>query len=534
METMNPATPINDDQYLSFLGLEQHPFPVAPDDEHFFISEHIDRIISEIVHGVLARKGFLVLTGDIGLGKTTISRRIIGLLEKQQVETSLLFHTSLQEIELLREINRDFGIKGSQAEGQSDGLGYQMNLLNDHLLECNRNQRNCAIIIDDAQNLNQRSLELVRMISNLEAGRQKLVQILLIGQPELMERLNSHDLRQLKSRLIIQAEARPLSAHELRGYLLFKLAMAGNSGQISLHQKACRMIFRLTQGNFRRINILMDRCLYVTFLLNTREISPKVVAAAHADLSGQPVRLKKRPLDLAAAILLTAGVAAGGFWIHHQSKSGPLTPAAAPQEAARVAAAEGAPQKDPPPAADGLTQVAYETPLAASPTLRPRAMVVPDAVRRFLDAYGLSAYGQAFADALRRNAFEDLSQAVNRQTGYRLVRLDAVPDPVRRQYGVLSMPDSRSGRAHYYLFWKPDRRLDQFYYAYQGQEILWLQEILAGIHLYEGKLDAIVGKKLMQALVRFQEQSGLPVTGYPDDATLFLLCHLNKETTGNG
>jgi general secretion pathway protein A len=530
---MNPACALDDDQYLSFLGLEQHPFPVAPDDEHFFISEHIDRIISEIVHGVLARKGFLVLTGDIGLGKTTISRRIIGLLEKQQVETSLLFHTSLQELELLREINRDFGIKASGPDSQSDSLGGQMNLLNDHLLECNRNQRNCAIIIDDAQNLNQRSLELVRMISNLEAGRQKLVQILLIGQPELMDRLNSHDLRQLKSRLIIQAEARPLAADELKSYLLFKLAMAGNSGQISLHPKACRMIFRLTRGNFRRINILMDRCLYVTFLCNTKEISPKVVAAAHADLSGQPVRLKKRPLDLAAAILLTAGVAAGGWMIHRQSAAGPMAAQAVQGPAVSVVAA-----KDPRPIAaqaeDGLTQVAFETSPSDRPGPRPPAIAVPEAISRFLDAYGLSAYAQAFAGALRRNAFEDLSQAVSRQTGYRLIRLDAVPEPIRRQYGVLSMPAARSGRTQYYLFWKPDIRLDQFYYAYQGREVLWLQEILAGIRLYEGKLDSIVGKKLMQAIVRFQEQSGLPVTGYPDDATLFLLCHLNKETMGHG
>jgi hypothetical protein len=123
---------------------------------------------------------------------------------------------------------------------------------------------------------------------------------------------------------------------------------------------------------------------------------------------------------------------------------------------------------------------------------------------------------------------------VSRQTGYRLIRLATVPEQVQRQYGVLSMPDGRSGRTLYYLFWKPDIRLNQFYYAYQGQEVLWLQEILAGIHLYNGKLDSIVGRRLMQAIVRFQEQSGLPATGYPDDATLFLLCHLNKETMGHG
>jgi general secretion pathway protein A len=534
---MNPAIAATDDEYLKFLGLEQHPFPVAPDDEHFFMSEPIERIIAEIVHGVMARKGFLVLTGDVGLGKTTVSRRIIALLEKEGVETALLFHTFLQDIELLREINRDFGIKAKDTESQPDNLSHQMNLLNDHLLECNRNQRNCAIIIDDAQNLNPRSLELVRMISNLEAGRKKLVQILLIGQPELLDRLDSHDLRQLKSRLIIKAEARPLSAEELKNYLLFKLAMAGNHGQISLHPKTCRMIFRLTAGNFRQVNNLMDRCLYVMYLKDTREISPKVAAAAHADLSGQPARVKKRPLDLAAAILLAAGLSAGGWLIYGQSGFGPNSAKALPPAVGALPAG-GLSAKDRPAAAtkadDELMQVTFETPLSRSLSKMPADIAVPEALDSFLAAYGLSVYGQAFAGALKRHAIDDVSKTVARQTGYRLIRLTAVSEKVRQQYGLLCLPDERSGRNQYYLFWKPMVRLDQFYYAYRGQEILWLQEILASLHLYEGQLDSIVGKKLMQAIIRFQEQSDLPVTGYPDDATLFLLSHVNKENLGNG
>ena len=227
--------------YLNFLGLDHNPFPVAPDDENLYISNHIDQILTEIVHGTNARKGFMVLTGDIGLGKTTMSRRIISILEEKGVETSLVFHTAYQDVELLKEINRDFGI-----ETDSMLFGDQMKILNDFLLEQNSHGKNCAIIIDDAQNLNHKSLELVRMISNLETNQQKLVQILLVGQPELMDKLNSKELRQLKSRIIITEEAKPLTLEAMNNYLLFKLIHAGNKGQITIKKDALRKIYQFS------------------------------------------------------------------------------------------------------------------------------------------------------------------------------------------------------------------------------------------------------------------------------------------------
>ena len=271
---------INEDlNYLEFFGLDFNPFPVAPDDENFYFSEHIEQVVSEIVHGILMRKGFMVLTGDVGLGKTTICRWIMNLIEKKKVHTSLVFHTSFQDVELLAEINRDFGIR-------PDGSGFsdQMWALNQFLLEQNREGRNCAIIIDDAQNLSYQSLELVRMISNLEAYHEKLVQILLIGQPELMEKLNSDRLRQLKSRIIISKNVYPLRPSEVASYVKFKLNNAGNKGLITIDPKALKLLHQLTGGNFRQLNTLMDRCLYAAFLDNTKEIGAQTIKVAHADL----------------------------------------------------------------------------------------------------------------------------------------------------------------------------------------------------------------------------------------------------------
>ncbi|RZB35393.1 MAG: hypothetical protein SRB2_03191 [Desulfobacteraceae bacterium Eth-SRB2] len=137
----------------------------------------------------------------------------------------------------------------------------------------NRRGKNCAIIIDDAQNLSIKSLELVRMISNLETDQQKLVQILLVGQTELMDTLNSQKLRQLKSRIVISKEVRALTREELRNYLFFKLNMAGNRGRITFQEAAIKKIYQFTKGNLRQLNILMGRCFYVTLLYNTIKLA---------------------------------------------------------------------------------------------------------------------------------------------------------------------------------------------------------------------------------------------------------------------
>ncbi|MEA1936401.1 MAG: AAA family ATPase, partial [Thermodesulfobacteriota bacterium] len=297
-------------RHLDYLGLKHNPFPVAPDYENFYLSEHIDRIISEIVHGIVTRKGFMILTGEVGLGKTTISRKIISTLEEKGVETSLVLHTFYRDVELLREINRDFGLHTDSLQ-----LSDQMKILSDFLLRENRNGKNCAIIIDDAQNLNYRNLELIRMISNLETDSDKLVQILLIGQPELMDKLSSPRLRQLKSRIIIKEETLPLNQEELRNYILFKLNMAGNKGEITLARGSLQKIYKYSQGNFRIINILMDRCLYVTFLYNTAKIDKSIVDAAIGDLNQVKGTRKKRTVGLYIIIILGFLTVGGALYL---------------------------------------------------------------------------------------------------------------------------------------------------------------------------------------------------------------------------
>ncbi len=317
--------PYKKQQYLQFFGLSTEPFPVAPDNRNFFNSRHTDQILANISEAIFYRKGFMILIGEVGLGKTTLSRRIISILDKNGVEVSLILQSFYQEIDLLKEINKDFGIDGPYTENLSALMG----ILTDFLLEKNQNNINCAIVIDDAQNLSFKSLELIRMISNLEADRKKLVQILLVGQPELMEKLNAHTLRQLKSRVTVLQEPMPLEREELLRYLKFKLRTAGsNNGKIILEKNTVNKLFKITSGNLRMINILMDRALIIAFSRKTFTIKTEFIDEACSALefkrkTGKKIRSSMGTymfLILIIITLLAMGIAAENFFHINKAK----------------------------------------------------------------------------------------------------------------------------------------------------------------------------------------------------------------------
>ncbi len=315
-------------QYLQFFGFCHEPFPVAPDNRNFFISQNTNQILTNISQGIFYRKGFMLLMGEVGLGKTTLSRRIIEILEENGVAVSLILQSFYQETDLLKEINRDFGIKNVEI----DNLSALMGQLTDFLLEKNKFNINCAIIIDDAQNLSCASLELIRMISNLEADRKKLVQILLVGQPELMEKLNSHGLRQLKSRVTILQESIPLEKQELYSYLKFKLKMAGDDGKIVISKTAVNKLYKITSGNMRKVNIIMDRALMTAFSRRTFIIKTEFIQRADKALQFKTKVQKRFKAGLRGAMgyyiflilflitLIVIGVAVENFFYLHKKQ----------------------------------------------------------------------------------------------------------------------------------------------------------------------------------------------------------------------
>jgi general secretion pathway protein A len=498
---------------LDFFGLYQNPFPVAPEEENFYFSGHIEQILSEIIFGINARKGFMVLTGEVGLGKTTISRRIINMIEKQGVETSLVFYTGFQDVELIREINRDFGLTE-----KSLIFSDQMNVLYQFLVERNRCNKNCTIIIDDAQNLDHKSLELLRMISNLETGGKKLFQILLVGQPELMALLDSDELRQLKSRIFIQAAVKSLTPDELKDYLSFKLNLAGNRGQIRIQKTALGKLYRLSKGNFRQVNLLMDRCLYVAFLHDTKEITRKIVTEAYTDLHPKQLTLLKKPLILAASMILVLSVFGGIVY----SGFNRYIPGISSITGIEATSKPDKPRFDSEIPNAAFQRTKYTDNKAENPSARHN--VIPESVDNFLKEYKLVQYKIPFFDALKTDRFQEITDLIYRKTGYMLIILDHVSGQLENEYGTLKYDSGSANQPKFYLFWHPPIIVNKFFYYYKGEEILFLQQVMSKIGLYTARMDGKVGKNLMLAVVDFQKQMGLSVTGYPDTKTIFLLC----------
>lgn len=508
--------------YLDAFGFHHNPFPVAPDDAFFYMSDTIEEIIAEIVHGVNARKGFIMMTGEVGLGKTTISRRIISMLEEEGVATALVLHTNLQESELLKAIIRDFGIT---CDGDPESMGARMECLNQFFLAQNRRGRNCAIVIDDAQNLNSNSLELVRMISNLESDQEKLVQIILVGQTELATTLNTHAMRQLYSRIVIRKMVRSLTSEELRNYIAFKLATAGNQGGIRITQPAYWKLYRMTKGNFRNVNLLMDRCLYALYCLDGRRITHKVVTMAWADLYPEKRTAKKRRKILATSSILPALVLCASWWLHLSTSRDIMADHLESSRYHKVPRLTAALTSDLP------APKTAPVPAWHPPDVGKQPAAVDPAVSAFLGIYQLDQYAGAFQKSLQDGNMASLARKIYSERGYQLITLDSVPERIRKRYGALAFSLSPGDPPTWLLFWRPQLTLKRFYYRYQGEEITRLQKLFSDLKLYRYELDGIVGPRLMGAVVDFQKQQGLPVTGFPDERTLFWVCHQREEIT---
>jgi general secretion pathway protein A len=257
--------------YCQFYGLKERPFNVTSDPSFFFLSEKHNEALSHLLYGVSQRKGIIVLTGEIGTGKTTLCRFFLNQLG-QNVKTAFILNPYFSETELLEAIVRDFGIHARASS--KIGLVWALNkfLLKQALLG-----NNVILIIDEAQNLNAALLEEVRLLSNLETEKDKLLQVVLVGQPELNQRLNLHDLRQLRQRIMVRFHIAPLAAEEISNYIRHRLHIAGSSERVKFSNEAIGMIAEFSGGTPRLINMLCDRALLAGFAAETNLIDREVI-----------------------------------------------------------------------------------------------------------------------------------------------------------------------------------------------------------------------------------------------------------------
>jgi general secretion pathway protein A len=260
--------------YLNFYGLREAPFAPTPDPKFLFQSARHREALAQLIYGVRERKGFIVLTGEIGTGKTTLLRT---LLERLDEQTHVAYiHNSALEIEgLLEYMLHDWGVKSTAATHAA-----RLVELNEFLIDQHRRGLSPVLVIDESQNLSVPTLEAVRLFSNFETTHEKLMQILLVGQPELRDKLNLPELRQLKQRIGLRCHIGPLSPEETRLYIRHRLRIAGATDAGIFTDAAIQKIAEYSHGTPRVINIVCDHCLLSGYADSKRRIDATIAQEA--------------------------------------------------------------------------------------------------------------------------------------------------------------------------------------------------------------------------------------------------------------
>jgi general secretion pathway protein A len=253
--------------YQSFYGFSEMPFNITPDPRFLYLSPTHQDALQHLKYGVSERKGFIVLVGEVGCGKTTLCRRFLNELSPSRYDTALILNPRITETQMLKAILTELG-ETNLARNQND-LVAQVNRV---LLERIGQGRDIVLIIDEAQNLTFEVLEQIRLLSNLETDKQKLLQIVLMGQPELKEVLAREELRQLRQRILVHYELHPLSLNDTAHYIQHRLTLAGGNGRPSFTRWALRTIHRGSSGIPRIVNNLCDKAMLAAFVRESDEV----------------------------------------------------------------------------------------------------------------------------------------------------------------------------------------------------------------------------------------------------------------------
>jgi general secretion pathway protein A len=264
--------------YKEFYGLRANPFNVNPDPRYLFLTRHTEEALACLTYGIQSRKGFVLLTGEVGTGKTTLINKLLEWLRLQQVATAFIFNSRMNVPQFLDYMMADFGIP-CETRSKSQIL---LRLYN-WLLDRYRAGETAVLIVDEAQNLSDEVLEEIRMLTNLETFTEKLLQIVLVGQPELENKLKQPQLRQLKQRLTLRAKTHPLTLDETKAYVQQRLRIAGSNGNQIFDPEAVVSVHRYASGIPRVINLLCEHCLVSAFVDQQKVIGPTVVDAVARD-----------------------------------------------------------------------------------------------------------------------------------------------------------------------------------------------------------------------------------------------------------
>ncbi|MBT1071633.1 ExeA family protein [Pelotalea chapellei] len=287
--------------YTKYFGFNEKPFTLTPNPRFIFLSKNHKEAFAHLLFGINNHYGFIELVGEVGTGKTTVLRTLLGQLKDESYRSALIFNPCLTGVELLRSINQEFGV-----DANSEYANELLASLNQFLLNENSKGRTVVLVIDEAQNLQPDVLEQIRLISNLETENDKLIQIILAGQPELEALLQRPDLRQLNQRIAVRYKLRSMSMDETRAYIRHRMEVAGNMGGVSFGYYALKWIYMYTHGVPRMINILCDRALLIAYGDERRSINARTVSRAIKEILNLPTEgrmLYARKIAFALAMI---------------------------------------------------------------------------------------------------------------------------------------------------------------------------------------------------------------------------------------
>ena len=530
--------------YTSFFGLQEKPFAITPDPRYLYLSERHAEALAHLLYGINEAGGFIQLTGEVGTGKTTVIRSLLEQLPGH-ADVALILNPRVTPAEFLLTICEELHVAVPESgHGSTKTL---MDVLGRHLLDTHARGRRVVLIVDEAQNLSTQTLEQVRLLTNLETATTKLLQIILIGQPELRELLDQPDLRQLAQRITGRYHLNPLSEEESAGYVKHRMRVAGATAEV-FTPSALREVHRLSGGIPRVINVICDRTLLGAFTQEDHRAGATLVRQAASEVYGRPVPAPWLKWTTAAAVAAALALVAVGVWTFTTQRA--ATTAAVVREGAPLPAVATAPAGAGSAAVGATPVAATETPSSAAAGAVPLDLLL---VRHGNDTTTEAALGKLFAlwgamyepargrgcDQAGRQGLECLFQkgswaqlrALNRPAILTLtddvgrthqVVLTGLSDEQAtldlggeaREVSIAAL--SRYWFGDFLLLWRPPLAVvKSLAPGMRGDDVRWLRESLraaqglpavpAGSDLYD--------EELMRLVQEFQRQNRLTVDG---------------------
>ncbi len=524
--------------YLEFYGFREKPFNLTPDPRFVFLSKTHREAFAHLLYGINNRAGFIALTGEVGSGKTTVLRALLNQLDADHYRTALIFNPGLSPAELLENVNREFGISSSAAGANL------LDTLNPFLLRENAEGRTVVLVVDEAQRLESAVLEQIRLISNLETDREKLIQIVLAGQPELGEMLKRRELRQLSQRITVRYHLRPMDLEDTREYIHHRLEVAGGRGAATFSRMAIRRIYRFSRGLPRLVNAACDRALLAGYTKDTTKITYRLAGAAIRDVKkdGRFFIRRRAAFALALLVLLLGGA---GFYLHGRT---PINAVQAPRPVPVVV------EKTPPKPEISREDVIGELSAAFAAVTESesargafnilaelwQAAPIPEkglanfkeiekaALDRRLRVYKFSG---SLGALLRMDAPAILEFELPGAQGKRFICLKGkeneallVEPAVGGRKSVLPRDLERHWSGHALIFWRDEMNLlTKLSPGAKGEPIRRLQGLLRETGTYKQPVTGIYDDHTVSAVKTFQSARGIEQDGIAGGRTLMLL-----------